>query len=628
MSPQTATRLARKPVPAGGAGQQQNAARLQTLGTALVLGLGTLALYLPSLHHAFINYDDNYYVTANQHVLGGLTWSNLGWAMRTITYGNWHPLSWLAHMAEVQLFGLRPAGFHFASMLVHAVNVVLVFLLLRAATGHAWRSATLAALFAFHPLNVEAVAWVAEFKSLLCTSFLLLTLWAYREYVRKPGLGRYSAVAVLFALGLMAKPMVVTLPVLLLCLDYWPLQRLPVPGQSETGFFRPFLKLVAEKIPLLLLSAGSAAITVYAQRDIGAMGSTLALPLRLRINNAIYSYLDYIVKGIWPARLAVFYPHPENSLALGKVALAAAALMGISALVWHYRERRYLLAGWTWYLVALLPVIGIVQVGRQAMADRYAYIPFLGLFAICVWLIADAAPRLHWPKKALAASAVVVLCAYSWAAHRQLGYWQDSYTLFSHALEVTSNNEIAEDNVGTALVAMGRTQEAMSHFDAAVRLQPRAFEPHYNRATLLLRASLFTQAEREYQVALATAIDPLDAAHAHNNLGVLYLQTNRPEAALAQFDAAIRLDPNQHNSLLGRGTLEYKAGKLEAAFADFSRAAQIAPSPIAYFWMGRVLEDKGDWHAAAQAYETTLQLAPETAEAQNRLNMVRARLGK
>src|SRR5579871_46150 len=500
MTPETAARAALDPVFASEHGH--GVARRQTLTVALALGLATLALYIPSLRHGFINYDDNYYVTANAHVLRGLSWSNLVWALRTIDYGNWHPLSWLAHMAEVQLFGLNPAGFHFASMLVHALNVALAFWLLCAATGLPWRSAAVAALFAVHPLNVEAVAWVAEFKSLLCTTFLLLTLWAYREYARKPGLGRYLGVAALFALGLMAKPMLVTLPVLLLCLDYWPLQRLPIPGRGGPGFLAAFAKLVAEKIPLLLLSAGSTVITIFAQRDIGAVGNSLELPLRLRLNNAIYSYLAYIGKGIWPARLAVFYPHPEGSLAFWKVALAAAVLVAVSMCVWRYRQRRYLMAGWIWYLVALLPVIGIVQAGRQAMADRYAYIPFLGLFVMAVWLVAEAAPRLHLGRKPLMVVTVFIVGGYSWAAHRQLAYWHDSYSLFAHALQVTANNEIAEDNLGAALVRVGKPQEAMPHFDAAARLQPRDFEPRYNRATLLLRAGLFPPAEQEFHAAL------------------------------------------------------------------------------------------------------------------------------
>jgi Flp pilus assembly protein TadD len=598
--------------------------RLHTAVTAGLLGLGALILYQPSLRHGFVNYDDPYYVTANLHVLRGLSWSNVGWALRTITYGNWHPLSWIAHMAEVQLFGVQPAGFHLVSMLAHAFNVVLVFLLLQAATGGRWRSTAVAALFAVHPLNVEAVAWVAEFKSLLCTTFLLLAFWAYREYARRPGVGRYLAVAALFALGLMAKPMVVTLPVLLLCLDYWPLRRLPVAGTE--GFGTAFLKLAAEKVPLLLFSAGSAAITLYAQRDIGALGSRLALPLRWRLENATYSYLAYMGKGTWPARLAVFYPHPENSLALWKVVMAAAALAAVSVLVWRSRDRRYLLAGWCWYLVALLPVIGIVQVGRQAMADRYAYIPFLGLFVMAVWLAAETLPRLRLPRALPITAAVAIICAYAWAANRQLACWQNSYTLWVHALEATRDNSIAEDNLGTSLADMGRPQEAMAHFAAAARLAPHDFEPPYNRGTLLQQAGQFAAAEREYRVALTNAVDPLDAAHAHNNLGVLYLERNQPAAALSELDAALRLDPNQHNSLLARGTLEYQSGKLDAALTDISRAAQLAPSPIAYFWLGQALEAKGELQPAARAYQAALQMAPEMAEARAKLEAVLLRL--
>lgn len=598
--------------------------RLHSSVTAALLGLATFLLYAPSLRHAFVNYDDNYYVTANRHVLQGLTWSNLGWAMRTIDYGNWHPITWMAHMAEIQMFGLKPAGFHFVSILVHVINVVLLFLLLQVATGFRWRSAVVAILFAVHPLNVEAVAWIAEFKSLLCTTFLLLAIWAYRQYVRQPGVGRYLAVLLLFALGLMAKPMIVTLPVLLLCLDYWPFRRIPDPGKP--GFSAAFLRLLAEKIPLFVLSAASAAITIYAQRDIGALGTTLALPLRLRLENAVYSYLAYILKGLWPAGLAVFYPHPENSLAVWKVVVAGVLLVTATVLVWTQRRRRYLLAGWVWYLVSLLPVIGFVQVGRQAMADRYAYIPFLGLFVIATWLMAELLSRL--PRAIPVATAVAILCGYAWAAHSQLSYWQNSYTLFSHALQVAPDNSIAEDNLGTALVGMGRAQEAMVHFDAAIRLRPADFEPHYNRATLLLGAGQFAAAEREYRVAIANAVNPIDAAHAHNNLGVLYLQTNRPQAALREFDTAIRLDPNQHNSLLGRGTLELQAGKLDAALADISRSARIAPSPLTFFWLGQVLEAKGDLPSAARAYAAALHMAPNMAQAADRLHAVRLRLQK
>jgi protein O-mannosyl-transferase len=420
--------------------------RSQTLLLVFLLVLATLLLYEPSLHNAFVNYDDPGYITQN---------FNVAWALTATVEANWHPLTWISHMADVQFFGLNPAGHHLTSVLLHMLNVVLLFVLLLRATGFVWRSGVVAALFALCPLNVESVAWIAERKSLLSTAFLLLALLAYGWYVRHPGAARYLLVAALFALGLMAKPMIITLPFCLLLADYWPLQRIGAPGLHEPGtpvFAGNLFKLTAEKIPLLALSLGSALVTVYAQRGGDALGSTVLLPLRLRINNAIYSYLAYIVKAIWPVNLAVFYPHPENSLKLWKVAAAAAVLLAISGLVWRYREkRRYLLAGWLWYVVALLPVIGIVQVGRQAMADRYVYIPFLGLFVIGVWLAAEWASDLRVSKSFVAAIALITLGGYAYASHIQIGYWRNSYTLFSHALQVTARSGIAEDNFGAAL---------------------------------------------------------------------------------------------------------------------------------------------------------------------------------
>jgi len=296
------------------------------------------------------------------------------------TEANWHPITWLSHMADVQMFGLRPAGHHLTNVLLHTLNVVLFFLLLYGATGMRLRSAMAAALFAVHPLNVESVAWIAERKSLLCATFLFLALAAYGWYVRKPAIGRYLAVALFFALSLMSKPIMITLPFALLLLDYWPLARFPSRAtDSSSDFLSVLFKLAAEKIPLLLLSIASAVIAVYTQRSAGALGSVAALPLGQRLNNAIYSYLAYIVKGIWPSRLAVFYPHPEGSLAPWKVIAAALVILLISALVWRERKFGYLPAGWFWYLGTLVPVIGIIQVGRQAMADRYAYISLLGL---------------------------------------------------------------------------------------------------------------------------------------------------------------------------------------------------------------------------------------------------------
>jgi protein O-mannosyl-transferase len=600
--------------------------RGETLLLVLFLVLATLLLYEPSLHNAFVNYDDPDYVTGNFYVLHGLSWHNLAWAFTTTAEANWHPLTWISHMADVQIFGLNAAGHHLTNALLHTLNVVLLFLLLKRATGYVERSAIVAALFALCPLNVESVAWIAERKSLLCTTFLLLALFAYGWYVRRPSVARYLVVALLFALGLMAKPMIITLPFCLLLADYWPLQRIGAHGAAAPGtptFGGNLLKLTVEKIPLFLLSLGSALVTLYAQRAGGALGATSLLPLHLRIKNAVYSYLAYIVKGIWPVHLAVFYPHPENSLRLWKVAGAALVLLVITGVVWHYRERRYLLTGWLWYVVTLVPVIGIVQVGRQGMADRYVYIPFVGLFVIGVWLVADLASHLRLPKSAVIAVALIALSGYAYASHVQIGYWRNSYTLFSHALQVTTGNAIAEDNLGVALVEMGRSDLAMEHFEAAIQLMPQLSTAHYNLATLLHEQNRLDQAMAQYKLALAYTADPVEAARAHNNLGAALSQLGQPAMALSEFSAAIRLNPNENNSFLGRGLIEYQAGNLPAARDDISRAVQIAPSPLSLCWLGRVLEDEGDLKSAANAYEAALRIAPGMSEAQVRLDALR-----
>ncbi len=600
-----------------------------TLLLALLLILGTLAIYAPSLHNGFVNYDDPAYVTANAHVRQGLSWSNVRWAFTATVEANWHPLTWISHMADVQFFGLSPARHHLTSVLLHAVNVVLLFLLLARSTGYTLRSAVVAALFAVHPLNVESVAWVAERKSVLCTLVFLLTLWAYGWYVRKPGAGRYLSVALLFALGLMAKPMVITLPFLLLLLDYWPLQRLGELKSNETSASdRTLLSLFTEKIPLFAMSAASALITVYAQHSGGALGITAALPLNLRIRNAVYSYAAYICKGIWPLHLAVFYPHPENSLALWKVLAAIVVLLLITALVWRFRKKNYLPVGWLWYLGTMVPVIGIVQVGRQGMADRYVYIPFIGLFVIAVWLAAEFFALIRLSFSTTVVIALAALSGYAFASYVQIGYWHDSFTLFSHALQVTSDNGIAEDNLGAALMDMGHPDLALPHFEAAVRLVPQLGTAHYNLATVLHRQNQLDAAMHEYELALTYASDATEAAQAHNNLGALLMQRSQPAAAIAEFNAAILANPNEQNSYLGRGAIEYQEHDLDAAFADFSRAAQIAPSPVAYFWLGRTFEDKGDLQSAVRAYEAALQIAPNMNDTRTRLDALRLKLGK
>jgi tetratricopeptide (TPR) repeat protein len=572
--------------------------------------LGTLALYYPTLQNGFVNYDDPAYVTANWHVQQGLTLRSLAWAFTSTAEANWHPLTWISHMLDVRLFGLRPAGHHAQSIFWHALNVVLLFLLLARATGFVGRSALVAALFAVHPLNVESVAWVAERKTVLCTFFFLLAIAAYGWYVKRPPASRYLLVALLFALGLMAKPMVITLPFALLLLDFWPLQRFP-----ET----PLSRLVLEKIPLLALSAASAAITLYAQHAGGAVGSTVLLPPALRVRNAVYTYFIYMEKAIWSSRLAVFYPHPEDTLALWKVLGAAAVLIAITAIFWQLRERRYLLVGWLWFLGTLAPVIGIVQVGRQAWADRYAYFPLWGLFVIGVWLLAEAAMRISLSRTTQVVIAAAVLLAYSVTTHIQIGYWRDSYTLFARALQVTDANPIAEGNLGSALLEMQRPDLAMPHLERAIQFMPTLATAHYNLGTLLQGQNEPDRARREYLLALQYAADEREAAQTHNNLGVLLDQLGHRDQAVAEFTQALALNPHEQNSLVSRGLIEREQGKLDAALQDFTRAAQVAPSPLALYWQGRVLEDKGELSAAAEAYRAALKLRPNFGDTQVRL---------
>lgn len=601
--------------------------RHATFLLAVFLGLITFALYANSLRSGFISYDDPAYITNNHHVQQGLTGSSISWAFTTTTEANWHPVTWLSHMTDVQLFGLRPAGHHLTNVLLHTLNVVLFFLLLYGATGARVRSAMAAALFAVHPLNVESVAWIAERKTLLSSTFLFLALAAYGWYARKPGVGRYLAVALFFALGLMAKPIIITLPFALLLLDYWPLGRFASHGDDSSSSDRALalFKLVAEKIPLLVLSVASAIITVHTQRSAGALGSVAALPLGQRVNNAIYSYLAYMLKGIWPSRLAVFYPHPEGSLALWKVMAAALVILLISALVWRERKFGYLPVGWLWYLGTLVPVIGVIQVGRQAMADRYAYISLLGLIVMAVWSAAEFVPRLRVSRESQFALAVAALSLYAAFSYVQIGYWLNSFTLFTHALQVTPDNSIAEDNLGSGYLEMGRFDEALPHYAAAVRLAPDLPRPHYNLATVLLHEHRLDEAQREYEIFIKSASDESEIAQAHNNLAVLLMQKNQPAEALREFDTAIRMNPAELNSFIGRGSIEYQAGNFGAALADFTRATEIAQSPVAYFWLGRTFESKGDFPSAISAYEDAVRIAPEFATARDRANSLRGK---
>jgi len=604
----------------------QPASRRLIVFLAVLLALGTAAVYAPAMGNGFVNLDDPDYVTRNPYVLGGLTWADIHWALGSnYPSSNWHPLTWISHMADVQLYGRNPPGHHFTSVLLHALDVVLLFLLMEWGTSRALRSAAVAALFAVQPLNVEAVAWISERKSVLCVLFFLLGIGAYGWYAKRPGVGRYLAVALCFGLGITAKVMVVSFPFALLLLDYWPLGRLP--GMDAEGrpraFFAGVRALVIEKIPLFAMAAAGAAVTVYVHSREHAL--TASMPFSWRFKNAIFSYVAYLGKAIWPVRLAPYYPHPENTLSWTMVFLAGLLLAGISVIVWQLRQRKYLLMAWLWYLVTMLPMIGFVQTGRQGMADRFMHIPMLGLLFGVVWLVGDWAAEKNWQKEITVGLFLLIAVPFAAVTIKQIGYWRDSYTLFGHTLEVTRNNGLIENDFGVALVERGEPEAAVQHFVAAERLSPDLASPHYNLAIFLQKQNRLEDAEREYRAALALSSDQMEIAQAHNNLGILYLVERKYAQALPELSAAIAIDPNEQNRHIGRGMVEMEMMNADAAIADFTKAAQIAPSPLALYQLGRALESKGENQQAAKAYAAALQLAPAMAEARARLEALRAR---
>lgn len=591
---------------------------------SLVLVVFTLAIYNQATHFSFVNFDDDRYVTENPHVLAGLTWDTVKWALTSTDEANWHPLTWMSHALDCQWFRLNPAGHHLTSILLHTVSAELLFLLLWRATRRLGLSFFVAMAFALHPVNVESVVWVAERKNVLSTMFFLLTLGAYGWYAQKPNWKRYLAVAGLFVCALASKPMVVTLPFVLLLLDYWPLRR--IQGWGETGELSPPQtgpgKLVVEKLPLFALSAASAVITMHAQRAAGAVAAS-TFPLGVRLKNALYCYLLYAWKAIWPAKLAPLYPHPGYSLPIWKVIFAMLFLVATSALVAKFRSRGYLLVGWLWFLGTLVPVIGVVQAGNQAMADRYAYIPLIGLFVMIAWSVADLAERtkLAFPWKI--ATAVCVLAALSLVAWRQIGYWRTSLDLWAHTLEVTSNNFVAEDQFGGALVQLGRTDEAYSHFVRAAQLEPADPVSHTNIGFYLYQHGRPAEAVPHYKIALSLTTDARVRATTYADLGWAYCDLGDYAMSHASFERSIRLSPNRANTWLGMGLLAEREGKPQEAIRDFALSVELQPSAQGYLGLGRTLAQTGHNTEALAAYELALKISPDLTEAQRGIAALR-----
>ncbi len=577
----------------------------------LLLAVIALALYNAVNRHPFVNYDDDRYVTENPHIRQGLTGETISWALTSTEQANWHPLTWMSHALDVSLFRLNPAGHHFTSVLLHIANVILLFLLLMWATKRIGPSVFIAALFALHPMNVESVAWVAERKNVLCMLFFLLTLWAYGWYAQKPGWKRYLAVVGLFAAGLASKPMVITLPFVLLLLDYWPFERV---RRSDESSGTPWSRLVIEKLPLFALSAGSAIITMQAQRAGGAVRSTTEISFGVRLANAIYAYVAYLWNMLWPAHLAPLYPHLGNSLPAWRVLLAAVVLILITLLVWKFRDRRYLPVGWFFFLGTLVPVIGLVQVGEAAMADRYAYIPLIGIFVMIGFGVADLSQQKNWGFIPSVAAACALI-ALSFATYRQIGYWQSNEELWSHTLAVTTNNFVAEDNLGGALILEGKEEEAHAHFEAAALMNPKDPMSHSNLGTYYQTHNQMREAVKQYEAAAGMTSDPGLLAQTYANLGAAYRGLGDDERAQASYQRALGYNSNQFNAWLGLGLVAQQQGNAAEAITDLSRSVELRPTAQGYLALGHALAQTGRSVEARLAYEQALKIAPELVEA-------------
>ncbi len=583
----------------------------------MALVVATIAVYSPVHGHPFASLDDGPYYYSNPHVRAGVSWETVKWAFTsfgttTPDVPDWHPLAWLSHALDADLFTPGPAGPHDVNLALHALNVLLLFLVLQRATGMAARSAMVAGLFALHPINVETVAWIAERKNLLSMTFFLLALGAYGWYARRPGVGRYLPVAALFALGLMAKPQVVTLPFVLLLWDYWPLRRIALDdagpalakGRLERGTRRSLRWLVIEKLPLFGLAAGSCVVTMKSQQAAGGINQHIALAARF--GNAVVSYIRYLAKAVWPMNLSPFYPHPGGSLATWKVAGAAVLLVAISAVVIVLRRERYLAVGWFWFVGTLVPMIGLVQLNRQAMADRYGYISFIGLFLLICWLVADLDEQRNLPPMVLRVAGVAVLAAMALLTYRQLGFWSDNLVLWSHAIEVTNGNYLAENIVGSMLMDQGKGDDALPHFVAATQMSPDDAQAYMAIGTYDQQHGEPAQAIAQYDKTIALT----DGAVQKNlwlrsttlaRLGSAYRQLGRFDQAQQSFQRALELNPNDGQAWLALGIVRAQAGDNAGAVEAYAKAVKLEPSDVGYLLLARALEKSGQGNQAEAA---------------------------
>ena len=594
----------------------KSSARRQVLGVCFFLVAITWLVFGQTIRYDFVNYDDNDYVYANPAITSGLTLHGITHAFSGRHARNWHPLTTLSHMLDCQLWGVRAGGHHFTNVVLHTIAVVLLFLVLKQMTGAIWQSAFVAALFAIHPLRVESVAWISERKDVLSAVFFMLTLGAYARYARFPSFGRYLTMSILFALGLMSKPMLVTVPLVLLLLDYWPLQRFG--GRSSIK------RLALEKIPLLTLSAAAGVATLLLQRS--SLAVVEQLPLVSRIGNGLVSCVIYVKQMIWPVGLAVFYPHPGDQLPVWEIGLAIVLLALVSAgAIALRRKLPYLVTGWFWYLVMLLPVIGLIQVGSQAHADRYTYLPQIGLYLLLAWAITDAlASRLQ--RRILAVTASVTVIALAWCAHVQASYWRNGESLWGHALAVTSGNFMAHDGLGECLGNRGRLDEAIDQFQKALNIAPGYPEIKTNLIIALTRKGRTDEAITHLQTLLKEY--PNDA-QAQYNLGNALRKKGDSQGAIAAYEKTLSIQARYPAAHYNLGIALDQNGQIDEAIAHYQEAVQEQPNyPEAYYLLGNDLLQKARVDDAIAAYEQALKSRPTYPDAENNIGLALLQRGR
>jgi tetratricopeptide (TPR) repeat protein len=617
----------------------------------LFLVIITFSVYWQIQRFDFVHFDDNEYVYDNQHVNNGISSDNLIWAFTAFHSNNWHPLTWISHMLDCQFFGLNPGWHHLTNLLFHIANILLLYIIFRQTTGSIWKSGFIAAIFALHPLHVESVAWIAERKDVLSAFFWMLTLWSYIRYTRRPAFNRYLWVIIFFIFGLMSKPMVVTLPFVLLLMDYWPLNRVQFQSLDAKETKAQVIRLLVEKIPLFIFIPISSIFTYFAQNHGGIVKSLDVFPLETRIANAIVSYIRYIEKMIYPTKMAFLHPHqgmPSWWMTAGSCLLVIA----ISFLaVKNINKRPYLIVGWLWYIGTLVPVIGLVQVGMQSMADRYTYIPSIGLLIIVAFGISEMTSNWRYQKLWLSITTTALITIFSAITWNQLGYWKNSMTMLAHTLKVTSNNYIAYDSMGVELFGLGRVDEAIQNYLKAIEIYPQNPYSHFNLGMALHAQGRLKEASQQYLQAIrimpayykaytnlgaalyaqgqtdeaikqylkALRINP-DYVEAHYNLGLALDTAGRTEDAINHFMQAVRVKPDLVTAQYSLGTALYKQGRTDEAIGHFLKAVRLKPDLlIAQYSLGIALAKQGRIDEAIDCYNKALALKNDYAEAHTSL---------